>query len=71
MTLVANLDVAPDVQVDRLRAHGIEPTHVVVQSGAGAAEIEGVTVVEGDVVRPHGLAHDADRLAPVLAAIVD
>ncbi len=71
VTLVANLDVAPGEQVDRLRAHGIEPTHVVVQSGAGAAEIEGVTVVEADVVRPHGLAHDADRLAPVLSSILD
>ena len=71
VTLVANLDVAADEQVDRLRTHGIEPTHVVVQTGAGAADIEGVTFVEADVVRPHGLAHDADRLAPVLASILD
>lgn len=71
VALVANLDVAGSTQVDRLRTHGIEPTHVVVQPGAGTAEIEGVAVVEADVVRPHGLAHDADRLAPVLASILD
>lgn len=71
VALVANLDVDPDEQIDRLRSHGIEPTHVVVQPGAGVVEIEGVTVVEADVVRPHGLAHDADRLAPVLSSILD
>jgi len=71
VALVANLDVAASTQVDRLRGHGIEPTHVVVQPGAGTAEIDGVVVVEADVVRPHGLAHDAARLAPVLASILD
>lgn len=70
VTLVANLDVAPGEQVDRLRSHGIQPTHVVVQSGGVRGDLDGVTVVEADIVRPHGLAHDADRLAPVLAAVV-
>ena len=74
VTLIANLDVSPGEQVDRLVDHGIEPTHVVVQAGGatavGASEIGGVTIVEADVVRPHGLAHDADRLSPVLASIV-
>ncbi len=69
--LVANLDVDPGVQVARLRSHGIEPTHVVVQAGGATGDVGGVTVVEADIVRPHGLAHDADRLAPVLAALLD
>jgi uncharacterized cofD-like protein len=61
-------DVA--AHVDALRRHGIEPDVVVAQRGALPVGHPGVEVVEADVVRPHGLAHDPARLGDVLAALV-
>lgn len=55
-----------------LRRHGIEPDVVVAQRGAlalGDVVGSGVEVVEADVVRPNGLAHDPARLGPVLAGL--
>jgi uncharacterized cofD-like protein len=63
-------DVAAHVAA--LRRHGVEPDVVLVQAGAlplGAVP-DGVEVVEADLVRPHGLAHDPARLAGALAALV-
>jgi uncharacterized cofD-like protein len=60
-------DVA--AHVDALRRHGIEPDVVVAQRGALPVGDPGVEVVEADVVRPHGLAHDPVRLADVLAGL--
>ncbi|HEX8804319.1 MAG TPA: gluconeogenesis factor YvcK family protein [Acidimicrobiales bacterium] len=54
-----------------LARHGIAPDVVVVQPGAlplgrlGG----GVEVVEADVARPHGLAHDSAKLGAALAAL--
>ena len=62
-------DVA--AHVDALRRHGIEPDVVVAQRGALPVGEPGVDVVEADVVRPNGLAHDPVRLAGVLAGLVD
>jgi len=62
-------DVAAHVAA--LRRHGVEPDVVLVQAGAlplGALPT-GVEVVEADLVRPHGLAHDPARLAEALAAL--
>ncbi len=67
VTLVANLDADVGVLVGRLRAHGIDPDVVVVQAGAAGEGHVDVAVVEADVVRPHGLAHDPALLATVLA----
>ncbi|WP_436795782.1 gluconeogenesis factor YvcK family protein [Actinospongicola halichondriae] len=67
VTLVANLDADPGVLVDRLRAHGIDPDVVVVQTGMSCAAPAGVQIVEADIVRPHGLAHDPALLSTVLA----
>ncbi|HEX6421485.1 MAG TPA: uridine diphosphate-N-acetylglucosamine-binding protein YvcK [Acidimicrobiales bacterium] len=63
-------DVAAHVAA--LRRHGIEPDVVVAQRGAlalGDVAGTGVEVVEADVVRPNGLAHDPARLGPVLAGL--
>ena len=65
-------DVADHVAA--LRRHGIEPDVVLAQRGAlplGGVAPAGVEVVEADVVRPNGLAHDPARLGPVLAGLVD
>jgi uncharacterized cofD-like protein len=60
-------DVA--AHVDALRRHGIEPDVVLVQRGAlPRGEVDAV-VVEADVVRPHGLAHDPEKLAKVLRSL--
>jgi len=62
-------DVAAHVAA--LARHGIEPDVAVVQPGSlplgdlGA----GVEVVEADVARPHGLAHDSEKLAATLSAL--
>jgi 2-phospho-L-lactate transferase/gluconeogenesis factor (CofD/UPF0052 family) len=61
-------DVADHVAA--LRRHGIEPDVVVAQRGAlSLGGLDGVDVVEADVVRPHGLAHDPALLGPVLAGL--
>jgi uncharacterized cofD-like protein len=61
--------------VGGLRAHGIEPDVVLVQAGGklalgDLAEAADVTVVKTDLARPHGMAHDSDKLAAALAALV-
>ena len=61
-------DVA--AHVEALRRHGLEPDVVVAQKGALAVGDPGVEVVEADVVRPHGLAHDPVLLGGVLAGLV-
>jgi uncharacterized cofD-like protein len=60
-------DVA--AHVDALRRHGIEPDVVLVQRGALPCGDVDADVVEADIVRPHGLAHDPDKLAKVLRAL--
>lgn len=60
-------DVAAHVAA--LRRHGIEPDVVLAQRGALARGDVGVPVVEADVVRPNGLAHDPARLGPALAGL--
>lgn len=65
---VQGYDVARHVAV--LRDHGIRPDVVVAQGGALAiGDLDGVELVEADVDRPHGLAHDPDRLGDVLARL--
>jgi uncharacterized cofD-like protein len=71
VVLVANLDVDPAEQIARLHDHGIEPGVVVAQQGTGVQAPDGVRIVEADIDRPHGLAHDPDLLAPVLASIAE
>jgi uncharacterized cofD-like protein len=61
-------DVA--AHVEALRRHGIEPDVVLAQRGALSPGAVGVEVVEADVARPHGLAHDPSRLAAALSALV-
>jgi uncharacterized cofD-like protein len=61
-------DVA--AHVEALRRHGIEPDVVLAQRGALPCGAAGVEVVEADVARPHGLAHDPSRLAAALSALV-
>ena len=57
--------------VAALRRHGVEPDVVVAQRGALDLGVDpGVEVVEAEVVRPHGLAHDPALLGPVLAGLV-
>ena len=60
-------DVA--AHVDALRRHGIEPDVVLVQTGALPRGDVGAELVEADMVRPHGLAHDPEKLAKVLHAL--
>jgi uncharacterized cofD-like protein len=60
-------DVAAHVRA--LRRHGIEPDVVVAQRGALPVGDAGIDVVEADVVRPHGLAHDPALLGDVLAGL--
>ena len=61
-------DVA--AHVEALRRHDLEPDVVVAQRGALAVGAPGVEVVEADVVRPHGLAHDPVLLGGVLGGLV-
>lgn len=61
-------DVAAHVAA--LRRHGIEPDVVVAQRGALPIGAPDVAVVEADVVRPHGLAHDPTLLGDVLGGLV-
>jgi uncharacterized cofD-like protein len=60
-------DVAAHVAA--LARHGIEPDVVVVQPGSLPLGEVGARVVEADVARPHGLAHDSEKLAAALAAL--
>ncbi len=69
-TGVKDIDLAGHLSV--LAMHGLVPDVVVTQAGglelgdvAGVAP--GVEVVEADIDRPHGLAHDSDLLGAVLA----
>jgi len=65
---VEGFDVARHVAI--LREHGIQPDAVVAQTGAlPLGELEGVEVVEADIDRPHGLAHDPALLGEVLATL--
>jgi uncharacterized cofD-like protein len=62
-------DVADHVAA--LRRHGVEPDFVLAQRGAlPRGALDGVEVVDVDVVRPHGLAHDPALLALALAALL-
>jgi uncharacterized cofD-like protein len=63
-------DVAAHVAA--LRRHGIEPDVVLAQRGAlPRGDIDSdVEVVEADLVRPNGLAHDPARLGAALAVLV-
>jgi hypothetical protein len=66
----SNYDVAAHVAA--LVRHGVEPDVVVAQVGGmpvGEAALAGARLVEADVARPHGLAHDADKLAAVLSRL--
>jgi uncharacterized cofD-like protein len=60
-------DVA--AHVEALARHGIQPDVVVVQPGSLPLGEVGVRVVEADVARPHGLAHDSEKLAATLGAL--
>ncbi len=61
-------DVA--AHVDALRRHEIEPDVVLAQRGALPRGYVGVEVVEADLVRPNGLAHDPALLGAALAGLV-
>jgi uncharacterized cofD-like protein len=61
-------DVA--AHVEALRRHGIEPDVVLAQRGALPRGDVGVDVVEAEVVRANGLAHDPLLLGPALARLV-
>jgi uncharacterized cofD-like protein len=61
-------DVAAHVAA--LARHGIEPDVVVVQPGTLPLGDVRARVVEADVARPHGLAHDSEKLADALEALV-
>jgi uncharacterized cofD-like protein len=61
-------DVA--AHVEALRRHGIEPDVVLAQRGALPRGDVGVEVVEAEVVRANGLAHDPLLLGPALARLV-
>ena len=68
-------DVAQHVAA--LRRHGIEPDVVVTQAGGlplgdlgEAATGAGIEVVQADVARPSGLAHDSAKLAAVLSELM-
>jgi uncharacterized cofD-like protein len=70
--LVHNLfSAAPaGVRLATLADHGIDVDVVVVQAGAGdPGDTAGVAVVEADVARPNGLAHDPALLGSVLRAL--
>lgn len=74
--LVGNLRPEHDVDtaladhVAILHDHGIDVDVLVVQEGTiPAGGVSDVQVIEADVDRPHGLAHDAHLLGPILARI--
>jgi uncharacterized cofD-like protein len=70
--LVHNLFSAAPVgaRVATLADHGVEVDVVVVQVGTPHGGVApGVEVVEADVARPNGLAHDAALLGPVLRSL--
>lgn len=75
VVLVANLDADVADHVEIARNHGLRVDQVITQTpaespaGGGAPAIGDVRVVVADVDRPHGLAHDADLLAQVLASL--
>lgn len=70
IVLVSNLDRDPAADVDALGRHGIGVDAVVAQRGSVRTPLAAdLTVVEADVDRPHGRAHDADLLGPVLARL--
>jgi uncharacterized cofD-like protein len=65
---VHGFDVARHVAV--LDDHGLRPDVVVAQAGAlPLGHVGGVEVVEADIDRPHGLAHDPALLGEVLAGL--
>jgi uncharacterized cofD-like protein len=65
----AGYDVAAHVAA--LRRHGITPDAVVVQRGSlPVGDAVGADVVEADVARPNGLAHDPARLGEALRAFL-
>jgi uncharacterized cofD-like protein len=68
VTESAGYDVAAHVR--SLRRHGVEPDVVVAQRDGLPVGDPGVDVVEADVARPNGLAHDSARLAEVLGGLV-
>ncbi|HEX5946658.1 MAG TPA: uridine diphosphate-N-acetylglucosamine-binding protein YvcK [Acidimicrobiales bacterium] len=62
-------DVAAHVAA--LRRHDVEPDVVLAQRGAlPRGDLADVEVVEADLVRPNGLAHDPALLAEALASLV-
>jgi len=68
-TNVEGWDVARHVAA--LHEHGLRPDVVVAQRGSlPVGRIDGVEVVEADIDRPHGLAHDADLLGAVLSTLL-
>jgi len=72
-TGVKGLDLAGHLLA--LHAHGLRPDVAVTQAGGlPIGDLStcspGVEVVEADVDRPHGLAHDADLLGEVLRPLV-
>lgn len=61
----AGYDVAAHVAA--LHRHGLRPDAVVVHRGSLAVgAVDGVEVVEAEVARPNGLAHDPERLGEAL-----
>lgn len=71
-TGVKDVDLAGHLTV--LGLHGLTPDVVVTQRGAlpfgdVASVAPDVEIVEADVDRPHGLAHDSDLLGAVLAKL--
>jgi uncharacterized cofD-like protein len=61
-------DVAAHVAA--LHRHGVEPDVVLAQRGGLPVGDVGVGVVEADLVRPNGLAHDPALLGAALADLV-
>jgi uncharacterized cofD-like protein len=64
----ASFDVA--MHVDALLAHGVLVDVVVCDSAGIAVGEPAVPVVDVPLARPHGLAHDASKLAATLADLL-